>query len=220
MPRKTRICPAPVSARNRSPFGAVRIRRVSFNPLANCSTLNPSGALGQAFAGRATRFGPLSADSVAKGFGRSCTMILCVRPGSSARKSTNGELDAAAGSLLLLAAAAAAVGAAADGAVASDFFAPPLLSDFTKLTICQRCCSGRLAHDGMPFSTLPVVMNQNTSPGVAVLVGPSTSDGTLPVPWAVCPWQEAQRFVNNSLPALMAAAPVCGFFIFFADAGA
>ena len=52
-PRRTFTSPALLSARKRSPLGAVRIRRGSVKPCAYISTLKPAGATGQAFAGRA-----------------------------------------------------------------------------------------------------------------------------------------------------------------------
>ena len=52
------------------------------NPVANCSTLKPGEAFGHAFSGRATTFGPLVADSVAKGSGKSFIVIWRIVPGS------------------------------------------------------------------------------------------------------------------------------------------
>ena len=65
IPRNTLMSPPLVSARKKSPLGAVRMMRGLFSPVAYCSTLNPWGAFGQASAGRATSLGPLVADSVA-----------------------------------------------------------------------------------------------------------------------------------------------------------
>ena len=49
------------------------------------STLNPAGTLGQALAGRPTTFGPLPAEAVAKGSGRSARVIFRTLPGFSKR---------------------------------------------------------------------------------------------------------------------------------------
>ncbi len=46
--------------------------------------------------GRAITSGPLAAESVAYGAGRSCTVILRIFPGSSKRKSVNGTCGAGA----------------------------------------------------------------------------------------------------------------------------
>src|SRR5689334_10820111 len=105
----------------------------------------------------------------------------------------NGPLEASGaagfGSLALADAGAGVVAVLAVG------FAPappvPALNDFTKLTICQRWFSGRLDHDGIPFSMLPFVMNQKTSPDVADLVGSASSSGMFPLPFPVLPWQLA-----------------------------
>ena len=78
-----------------SPFGAVRIHRGLSSPDANISTLNPAGATGHAFSGRATTSGPFCADSVANGCGRSFTVILRIVPGFSYRKSVNGGFGGA-----------------------------------------------------------------------------------------------------------------------------
>ena len=97
----------------------------------------------------------------------------------------------------------------------------PALNDFTKLTICQRCVSGRLAHAGIPFSMLPCVMNQKTSPADADFVGSASSSGMLPVPLPVLPWQLAHFCSYSVFPACTAlACPASGFFICFAVFGA
>src|SRR5258705_9355149 len=90
IPRKTLIAPALLSTTNMSPLGARRINRGSSRPDAYCSTLNPGGTCGQAFAGRATTLGPLPAEGVTNGGGRSFTVIFRVLPGFSYRKSVNG----------------------------------------------------------------------------------------------------------------------------------
>ena len=82
-PRNTRMRPGSLSARKMSPFGAVRNVRGLSRPAAYISTLNPAGAAGHTLSGRATNFGPLSADWVAYGCGRSFTVILRVVPGFS-----------------------------------------------------------------------------------------------------------------------------------------
>src|SRR5215469_5501093 len=116
MPRKTRIRPGSISARKISPLGAVRSQRGFSKPDANNSTLNPAGATGHTFSGRATRSAPFSADFVANGSGRSFTVILRVVPGFSYRKSVNGA--AGEGSLI---AAPVAARAGAEAGVAAAF---------------------------------------------------------------------------------------------------
>src|SRR6266852_4830568 len=81
--RKTRTSPALLSAIKRSPLGAVRMRRGFERPLRNSSTLKPSGTRGQASAGRLTSFGPLTTESVAKGFGKSAMVTRRRTPGRS-----------------------------------------------------------------------------------------------------------------------------------------
>src|ERR1700722_20550877 len=76
IPRKTMIWPLLVSATKKSPLGAVRIRRGLSSPVAYNSTLKPFGASGQTPSGRGTTVGLFPADLVAKGSGRSCTVIL------------------------------------------------------------------------------------------------------------------------------------------------
>src|SRR6266550_9407079 len=90
IPRKTLITPALLSATNMSPLGALRISRGSSRPDAYSSTLKPGGTCGQAFAGRDTTLGPLPAEGVMNGGGRSFTVIFRVFPGFSYRKSVNG----------------------------------------------------------------------------------------------------------------------------------
>ena len=85
IPRKTLISPVWLSATKKSPFGAVRINRGSLSPVAYCSTLNPAGTCGQAFSGRGTSCGPLPAEDVANGAGRSCNVIFRILPGFSKR---------------------------------------------------------------------------------------------------------------------------------------
>src|ERR1700739_4449173 len=121
MPRNTRIRPAELSARNMSPFGAVRSNRGLSSPPAYNSTLNPAGATGHAFSGRATTSGPFSADSVAYGCGRSAAVILRVVPGFSYRKSVNGAFGAGA---LIVDAIACGGGVALASPVAPPFPGP------------------------------------------------------------------------------------------------
>src|SRR6202011_5674488 len=90
IPRKTLMSPPLVSARKKSPLGAVRMIRGLFRPVAYCSTLKPLGASGHAFWGRATTLGPAVADCVAYGSGRSSTLIWRVVPGFSKRWWGNG----------------------------------------------------------------------------------------------------------------------------------
>src|SRR6267143_295656 len=90
IPRKTLILPLLLSARKKSPLGAVRINLGLSSPVAYCCTLNPAGAFGHASSGRAINRGPLFAESVAYGAGRSCAVILRIFPGCSKRKSVNG----------------------------------------------------------------------------------------------------------------------------------
>src|SRR4029077_7162679 len=89
-PRKTLIWPLLLSARKMSPLGAVRINLGLSRPVAYCCTLNPVGAFGHASPGRATNCGPLFADLVAYGAGRSCAVIWRTFPGCSKRKSVYG----------------------------------------------------------------------------------------------------------------------------------
>src|SRR5579864_628967 len=111
MPRKMRILPALLSARKMSPLGAVRSSRGLSRAAANCSTLNPAGATGHAFSGRATRSAPLSDDFVSYGWGRSLTEIFRTVPGLSYRKSVKGGCGASA---LIGEALAVSAGGAAD----------------------------------------------------------------------------------------------------------
>ena len=83
IPRNTRMRPDSPSATKMSPFGAVRNVRGLSSPAAYNSTLNPGSATGHAFSGRVTKDGPLFADSVANGCGRSLTVILRTVPGFS-----------------------------------------------------------------------------------------------------------------------------------------
>src|ERR1700730_3480521 len=73
----------------------------------------------------------------------------------------------------------------------------------------------------MPLSLSPRVMNQNTSPGVTEASFPSTSDGTLPVPFPVFPWHDRQLRAYSFFPACAASSwPAYGFFAARAEAGA
>jgi hypothetical protein len=111
------------------------------------------------------------------------------------------------------------VDAAPAFAVGFGGFAPP--SAFKYVTTCQRCCSLKLAHDGIPLFGSPCVMNQKIAPSGALCVGPVASAGMLPVPAPVGPWHEAQRRANTFAPACGAARlPAYGFFICSALAGA
>src|SRR5438270_13682960 len=66
-----------------SPFGAVRRKRGLTNPLANSWILKPAGTRSCAPAGRRTTRGPLFTDFVAKGGGKSASVILWRTPGAS-----------------------------------------------------------------------------------------------------------------------------------------
>jgi hypothetical protein len=90
MPRNTRTRSALLSATNRSPLGAVRIRRGFSSLSANSSTLKPAGALGQASFGLSITLRPLSVDSVAFGGGRSLARMWWTAPGVWLRKSVKG----------------------------------------------------------------------------------------------------------------------------------
>ena len=48
--------------------------------------------------------------------------------------------------------------------------------------ICQRSGCGRFAHEGMPDSNFPLVMNQNNSPGFALLTEELSRAGAGPIP--------------------------------------
>jgi hypothetical protein len=125
----------------------------------------------------------------------------------------NGAFGGAAAFALLLAGAALAF------AVGNGGLAPP--SAFRYVTICQRCCSLKLAHDGIPLFGSPCVMNQKIAPSAALCVGPVASAGILPVPPPVDPWHAAQCRANKFAPACAAAClPADGFFVCAAAAGA
>ena len=110
-------------------------------------------------------------------------------------------------------------GAAPAFAVGNGGFAPP--SAFRYATTCQRCCSLKLDHDGIPLFGSPCVMNQKIAPSAAVCVGPAASAGMLPVPPPVGPWHAAQCRANKFAPACAAARlPAYGFFVCSAFAGA
>src|ERR1700730_1222419 len=96
IPRKTLIRPLLLSARKKSPLGAVRINLGLSSPVAYCCTVNPAGAFGHASCGRAINRGPRFADSVAYGAGRSRAVILRIFPGCSKRKSVYGVCGAGA----------------------------------------------------------------------------------------------------------------------------
>ena len=73
------------------------------------------------------------------------------------------------------------------GAAASGSAFSAGKTDVTYVTIFQRWLAGKNAHEGIPLSLSPCVMNQNTSPGLTESSFPSTSEGTLPVPFPVLP---------------------------------
>ena len=179
------MSPALVSATKKSPLGAVRIMRGLSSPAAYCSTLKPAGTCGHAPSGRATTLGPLPADGVAKGAGRSFSVILRTCPGlliaevgerrlRRRRVQLRGSLGAPAGLLL----ATAALRLTERLHVADDL--PALLL-------------GNVAQDGMPLFTSPLVMNQKISPGVTALILSAFSGGIFPEPSPFSPWQRAQR---------------------------
>src|SRR5271166_2821521 len=85
----TRMPPAPLSARNTSPFGAVLISRGMSSPRATRLTLKPGSTCSGAGCGIATTDGPRAADDVANGAGRSEGVIRCTTPGASCRQSPN-----------------------------------------------------------------------------------------------------------------------------------
>src|SRR5580704_11867905 len=91
MPLKTRTCPAWVSARKMSPFGATRITRGIFKPSAKSPTWKPAGACGSAPAGLGTIRDLRVADSVMNGFGKSAVVILRNAPGLIPLDVTNAE---------------------------------------------------------------------------------------------------------------------------------
>src|SRR5258708_12354991 len=69
--RRISTRPAPASATNRSPFGAIVSNRGVLKFSAYTLTWNPSGTVGKNPSGRLTWSGPFPADIVANGFGRS-----------------------------------------------------------------------------------------------------------------------------------------------------
>jgi len=81
--------------------GAARMSRGFLSPVAKSSTLKPSGAFGQAPAGRGIIVGPLSVKSEGSGCGRSRTVMWCTVPGDWVRKSLNGVSEGATGWRLL-----------------------------------------------------------------------------------------------------------------------
>jgi hypothetical protein len=84
--------PGRVSAMKTSPLGATRMARGPLSPDANSAMLNPGGTRGTAPAGRATTRGPLPADGVAPGGGRSAGVMCRQVPGASARQSPKAAL--------------------------------------------------------------------------------------------------------------------------------
>jgi len=166
-----------------SPLGAVRIHRGSSNPDANISTLKPAGATGHEFSGRVTSSAPLFAEFVANGAGKSFAVIFRVVPGFSKRKSVKGAVG---GALFNVDPPASSAGAVAGAGVAAAALLPDAISS-TYVTTCHLDCSGNVCQEGIPFSWSPLVMNQNTSPGVIPFKTPLTSDGTFPVPCSVFP---------------------------------
>ena len=79
-------------------------------------------------------------------------------------------------------------------------------TDVTYVTIFQRVFTGKDAHEGIPFALLPRVTNQKISPGGTDSSFPSTSDGTLPVPFPALPWHDRQYFPYSDFPACAAAS--------------
>ena len=67
-----------------------------------------------------------------------------------------------------------------------------LLCDSRNVTSCQRCCLESCDHDGMPELSLPVVMNQNSSPALALRTEAVSSAGAGPIPCMLFPWHCAQ----------------------------
>ena len=57
----------------------------------------------------------------------------------------------------------------------------------------------KLAQDGMPLFTSPLVMNQKISPGATALILSAFRGGMLPEPSPFSPWQRAQRRWNSAL---------------------
>ena len=93
-PRRRRACtstrPAPLSARNTSPLGAVRMTRGSLRFLVMTSTAKPNGALGSTPCGRADlAAAALDDGGVALGGGKSAGVMRNRRPGVSMRQSAN-----------------------------------------------------------------------------------------------------------------------------------
>ena len=74
-----------------SPLGATRITRGMTSLSAKRPTWKPGGACGMAPAGRSTIFERVDADSVAKGWGRSATVILRKMPGFTVNDETNAD---------------------------------------------------------------------------------------------------------------------------------
>lgn len=60
-----------------------------------------------------------------------------------------------------------------------------LLCVCRKVTICQRCGLGRFDQEGIPDVSFPVLMNQNSSPGLALRSPAVSSAGAGPIP---CKW--------------------------------
>src|SRR3954447_10351705 len=89
-------------------------------------------------------------------------------------------------------ASAAGAGTAVLGvfAFAEEFVA---LRCLTKVTSFQRSDSGKDCQEGMPLLTSPLVMYQKTSPSGADCAFPAASEGMLPEPSPLGPWQAAQR---------------------------
>src|SRR5580698_10208050 len=86
---------------------------------------------------------------------------------------------------------------------------------------CQRCCSLKLDHAGIPLFGSPCVMNQKIAPSGALCVGPLARAGMFPVPAPVGPWHAAQCRANKFAPACAAARlPAYGFLACSAVAGA
>ena len=87
-PRRMRMRPPLLSARNTSPFGAVRIARGPSSPLAISVATNPGGTAGPAPSGRSTTEAPRLADALAYGAGMVAASYRWRVPGASAAAHT------------------------------------------------------------------------------------------------------------------------------------
>ena len=93
----------------------------------------------------------------------------------------------------------AGAGAAGAGTAVLGVFAFAFAEEFAalrclmKVTSFQRSESGKDCQEGMPLLTSPLVMYQKTSPSGADCALPEASEGILPEPSPLGPWQAAQR---------------------------